>query len=159
MAATPITATTRYWRPGTTKCYFCPAISNKNSPTRGELNAGTDLSGEIAEINGWEVAGETIDTPDLGSVFVSKISGQVSAKDSSLSFYASANSVDVRSLLPRAATGFIVWLDEGDVAGRKMDVFPVTVTSAPKMRNLKDPAQIQIQFAITSIPAENVTVP
>lgn len=159
MAATPITATTRYWRPGLTKCYYCPAIAVKTGPTRVELNAGTDLSGEIAEINGFEVAGETIDAPDLGSVFIAKISGQVSAKDSSISFYASSNSVDVRSLLPRTTVGFIVWLDEGDTAGRKMDVFPVTVIAAPKMRNLKDPAQIQIQFAITSVPAENVTVP
>jgi hypothetical protein len=157
--ASPITASTRYFRPGFTKVYFVASISNKAAPTSGELNAGIDLSGEIADVDGWNVASDLVETPDLGSAFVSKIIGRTNADDSSLTLYASSNSVDVRSTLPRGTTGFIVWLDEGQTTGRKMDVFPITVASAPKQRGLEDPARIQIMFAITSTPAENVTVP
>lgn len=159
MPATPITAASRYFRRGTTKVSFCPTISNKSAPTRSELNAGTDLSNEVAEIEGWMVASGTIDTPSLGTRFNAKIDGEITADDSSLMFYASSDSVDVRSLQPRGTNGFIVWLDEGDVAGRKMDVFPVRVTATPKERNMDGAARIQVQYAITSEPAENVTIP
>lgn len=159
MAATPISSTTRYYRPGYTKVYYLTAIGDYHAPTRPELDAGQDLSGEISAIDGWEVSSDTIDTPDLGSVFASKIPGAVSADDSSLTFYADAESDDVRALFPRGTAGFVVFLDEDDVAGHKMDVFPVTVGSAPKQRSLDDPAGIQVNFVITREPAENVTIP
>lgn len=159
MVATPITKSTRFIRPGVTKVYFVITMSNYLSPIRSELNAGTDLTREIADISGFQVTSEAVDTPDLNSRFTSKIPGMITADDSSLSFYASSNSIDVRSLLPRDTVGYVVWLDEGDIAGRTMDVFPVQVSSAPKVRSLSDPAQIQVQFTITNVPAENVVVP
>lgn len=160
MPASPITASTRYARFGVTKVYFCSAIANKSAPTRAELNAGTDLSNEVAEIDGYQVGSNFIETPDLGSSFTSKITGRTASDDSSLTMYASVNSVDVRSLLPRGTTGFLVWLDEGDVAGRKMDIFPITVGSVPKERTAGDEAsRLVVNVAITSAPAENVTIP
>jgi len=159
MAATPIGATNRYFRRGVTKVYFVPTIANKASPTRSELDAGTDLSPEIADSDGWQVTGDTVDTPDLGTTFVGKIPSTTSADDSSLTMYADSGSQDVRTLLPRGTTGFIVWMDEGDEAGLLMDVFPVRVTSAPKQRSLDDAAQIMISFAVIREPAENVAIP
>jgi hypothetical protein len=38
-------------------------------------------------------------------------------------------------------------------------VFPVKVTGQPKARDVENPAQITIQFSVTSIPVENITVP
>jgi len=157
--ATAITASTRYFRPGLTKVTYLPACANIAAPTRAELNAGTDLSPEIASVDGWAVNAEFIDTPDLLNTFTGKLAARTSSDTSSLNMYSSSNSVDVRSLLPRGTTGFIVWFDENDIAGRKMDVFPVTVASAPKQRDLEAAAQIQIVFAITRQPSENVTVP
>lgn len=159
MPATPITAANRYFRRGVTKVYWCPTIANKAAPTRSELNAGTDLSNEVSAIEGWMVQSETVATPALGTTFDAKINSVTSADDSSLMFYADSTSVDVRGLLPRGTNGFVVWLDEGDVAGRKMDVFPVRVTSTPKQREMDNAAQIQVQFAVTAEPAENVTIP
>jgi hypothetical protein len=159
MPASAITASTRYFRPGLTHVSYLPACANIASPTRAELNAGTDLSPEIADVNGWQVESNFLDVPDLGSTFTAKLAARTSASDSSLTFYASSNSVDVRALLPRGTSGFIVWLDESDVAGRKMDVFPVTVGSAPKDRSIEDPAKIVVNFAITRVPSENVVIP
>ncbi len=159
MPASPMTASTRYVRYGLTKFYYCPAIAIKTAPTRAELNAGTDVSGEVSEIGGWTAATDFVDTADLLGQFVPQLAGRLKAETSTLSFYASSNSIDVRSLLPRGTTGFIVILDEGDVAGRKMGVFPITVGSQAPQRGMEDAAQIQITFAITSSPAENVTIP
>lgn len=160
MVATAITPASRFFRPGVTKAYWVVSISNKLAPTRPELNAGSDLSKDIADIAGWMVSGQKIDTPDLNSTFVSNIPGLTSSDESSITFYAGDNGLDVRSLMPRNTAGYIVWLDGGDVAGRKMDVFPVRVLSVGKQRSMgAEPARLVIQYAVSSEPAEDVTIP
>lgn len=160
MPATPITPASRFFRPGVTKCYWVPTIANISAPTRAELNAGTDISKDIADISGWMVSGQKIDTPDLNSRFVSNIPGLTSADESAITTYAGDTGSDARSLMPRDASGNIVWLDGGDVAGRKMDVFPVRVLSVGKVRSMgSEAARLTFQYAITSEPAENVTIP
>ncbi|MBO4272382.1 hypothetical protein [Microbispora triticiradicis] len=160
MVATPIAQETRFFNPETSKLYWCPSIANKAAPTRAELNAGTDVSRAVADVNGWQVSSEMIDVPDMGTRFVSKIPGRISANDSSVTFYMDRAGIDARTVMPRDATGYMVWLDGGDVAGRKMDVYPVQVSSHGKSRSVgSEPARITIQFAITSEPAENVTIP
>lgn len=161
MATPPITASTRYINPGVTKCYYLPAVAAGSlTPTRAEMNAGTDLSRELSDINGWVVAGNDVETPDLATTFTGMIPGRTKADSSSITCYASSNSTDVRSLLPRGTTGFIMWLDGGDVAGQKADVFPIRVRSNGKPRTVgEDAAKILVECSITSQPAENVTIP
>ncbi|MDX2681107.1 phage tail tube protein [Streptomyces sp. NY05-11A] len=157
--ATPINASIRYYRRGTTKVLWVPAISNKSAPTRVELNAGTALESETGAMAGWQTTSGTVPTPALGSRFTPVVGGEITAADSSLTFWASKDGDDVRTLLNREDSGFIVWMDEGDVEAQTMDVFPVTVTSQAKVRELDQAAQIMAQFAITSEPAENVAIP
>lgn len=160
MAATPIATVSRFFPTGTTKYVFCATIANKNAPQRAEIDAGTDLSGEIAEVEGWQVTSELIDVPDINSRFTSKIPGRTSADDSSITFYADPSGADARTLFPRDTEGFILRMDGGDVPGRKMDVFPVRVSSVPKEMGTGDgAATLTVMFAITSEPAENVTIP
>lgn len=160
MATTPITASTRYINPGVTRCYFLPACANTAAPTRAEMNAGTDLSREIADIAGWVVAGNEVETPDLVTNFTGNIPGRVKADGSSISCYASTTGVDVRAALPRNTTGYIMWLDGGDVPGQKADVFPIRVLSNGKPRGVGETAAlIVVQCSVTSQPAENVTIP
>jgi hypothetical protein len=159
MPAGAITPSVRYVRFGLTRVVYALTVSNYLSPTRGEINAGTDLSGEVSEISGFQVAGAFVDAPDLLSPFTAKLAGRTTADDSSITMYASSNSVDVRTLLPRGTTGYLMWFDEGDTPGRKFDIYPITVGSAAKDRSLEDPARIIINVAVTRTPAENVTVP
>ena len=159
MPAGNTTTSTRYFRPGVTSIVWVISVSNQASPTRAEINGGTDLRNEVSAIDGWQVTSNFIDAPDLGSRFTQRIAGRIAADDSSITFYASQNSVDVRGILVRDSTGYILMMDEGDTPGRKMDVFKVTVASAPKQRAIDDPSQIQVQFAITAVPSENVTIP
>jgi hypothetical protein len=161
MVATPIASTTRYINPATTKVYFCPSIANKAAPSRSELNAGTDLSGEINAVKGWTTTSDQVETPDMASRFTSKIPGRISADDSSITFYCDVAGADARALLPRDTAGFIVWLDGGDVGARKMDVYPVRVSALGKVRatDAKDAATVEIGFSITAQPAEDVVIP
>jgi hypothetical protein len=159
MAATPIAASSRYIPEGVTHYYFVTTIATYTAPTRGELNAGTDLTPEIASTGDWGITSAAVDTPDLATLFTSQIPGKISVASSTIDMYADSTSADVRTLLPRGTTGYIVKFPEGDVTGRKMDVFPVKVGSQAKPTNLGNPSVIQLSFYVTKIPAENVAVP
>lgn len=160
MAATDISASTRYINKGVTRFIWCDTIATPSAPTRSEINAGTDLSNEIMEIDGWVVQSESVETPDLGHIFTGSITGSTSADDSSVTMYNDLGGTDVRDVLARGDNGFMLIMDGGDVAGRTMDVFPCRVGSLGKNRSVDDdPASSVINFNITSEPSEDVTIP
>jgi hypothetical protein len=159
MPPTPISVTTRYTTPGVRKIYWATTIANYLSPSRAEINAGLDLTNEIAEITGFTVSSDTADVPDMSSRFVSKIPARINADDSSIRFYASSNSNDIRTVLPRDTAGYVLTMWEGDVVGQKFDVWPAKVTATSVQTAMEDPASIEVGFSITRVPAQNVTIP
>src|SRR6266702_4451475 len=159
MVATPIGGSQRYIPEGVTKYNWLPACANYLSPTRAEINAGTDLSPEIAATGNWGIISGSIDTPDLATTFTSQIGGKVTVDGPTIDMYADSTSTDVRTLLPRGTNGFILKLPESDVAGRKADCFPVRVLAQAKPTAFTTPSVIQLQFAPTKNPAENLTIP
>jgi hypothetical protein len=160
MAATPIAGSLRYIPEGVRHFYYLTAIADITAPTRTELNAGTDLTPEVAGFGNWGLTSSAVDTPDLVSRFVTNIPGLVTADGPTISMYADSTSADVRTLLPRDTAGFIVVFPEGDVSGHGMDIFPVKVLAAEKMASLGgNPATVDLTFSVTLEPQENVTVP
>jgi hypothetical protein len=161
MPAPAISAATRYTSRGSTKIYWVVTIANYLSPTRSELNAGTDLSPQLMDSSGWSVSSDQIDAPDMSTRFTSKIAGAITADDSSLTMYASKTGSDARTLMPQDANGYIVILFGGDTTGNKMDVWPVTVASVAKQISVQgsDPDTLVISYSPTNVPAQNVTIP
>lgn len=159
--ATALATSERFFAPEITKIYWLPTIAATNLvPTRAELDAGTDLSAEIADISGWQVQGSAIETPDLGSRFTSNIPGRTSAPDSSITFYGDLAGVDIRGELSQDDNGYIWIADGGDVEAQLADVFPVRVNSIGKMRSVGDAAfQIVVSFTITAEPAVDTAIP
>lgn len=151
----------RFFAPEISKVYWLPAIAASNlTPTRAEITAGTDLTGEIADIQGWVVEGGAIPTPDLGSRFIASIPGRTNVADSSLTLYADQTGNDVRDVLTQGLNGYVLFADGGDVTGQPADVFPVRVNSVGKMRSTGDQAfQISVRFNITAEPATDVVLP
>jgi len=158
MTGTALTPTKRFIRPGVTVVRFLTTAVDYKALTLAELNAGTDLQPEIADTSGWSVSSNLVETPDWSSRYTKKVAGMITADDSSLTFWADQDGQDVRTLLPRDTTGFIVWLD-GGLSGGVMDVYPVTVASQSKTRTATDPAQIVIDFSIDEEPSENQAIP
>lgn len=157
---TPVLAAKpRFYQPGITKIYFVPTLANYQAPTRVELTAGTDVTKQVRSIDGWLVASDLLDAPDMGSRFTSKTGGRTSADDSSLTFYGAQDGVDVRGLQPRGTVGFMVFMDGGDVEDYLMDVYPIEVSSLGKNRGDTDPFNLTVNYAITSEPAEDVEIP
>jgi hypothetical protein len=161
MPPTKLATTVRYFRPGVTKVYWVVAMATYTTPTRAELNAGTDVSDEIAEINGFTMISESVDTPDLSGRFVPKIPGRINVEDSSINFYASSTGFnDARSVLPRDTSGYVVFMDAGDISTTgRMDVAPATVASHGKLRGVEDPAMTQAVFTVTRAIAEDKVIP
>lgn len=159
MAPTALTPTTRYVPYGTRKVYWVQTIASHTAPTRVEIDAGKDLTAEIAEMSGFTVSSDTVDTPDMATRFTSKIPGRITADDSSITFYASSTSNDVRTVLTMDLAGHIIILPEGDVASQKMNVFPVTVASQSIDTAIDDPGRVIVSFTVTAIPAQNVSIP
>lgn len=166
MPATALPTSTRFITPGNTGCLFAPAngIAATNfTPTSAELTATAVkiLTGELADWSGWSVSSTQVQTPDLVSDFVPTIPGRSQAEDSSLTFYADKAGVDASTIFQRDLKGFIVFGDDGFVAAKKVDVFPVRVTSVSKQRGSVDgtaASKVLVQFSIYTQPAIGVAV-
>lgn len=161
MPATAIPASSRFFQPEISKVVFIPTIAATTTliPTRAEINAGDDLSGEIADVSGWNVQSNFIDTPDMGKRYTTKIGGRLTTPDSSLTVYGSQDGDDARAILPRGTEGYLAFMDGGDVTGQPMDVFKVEVAALGKMRSTGDNAfQLTVQFSIKDF-AEDVSIP
>lgn len=161
MPATAMTPAVRFFPTGTTKYLWLPAIVAATLiPTRAEINAGTDLSVDLAEVAGFTVSSDLIDTPDINKRFTSRIPGRITAEDSSLVFYADRVGDDVRALMPRDEEGFIVRMPGGDVPASMGSTFPVTVSSLSEAAGTDDEAdRLTVSYAITAEPAEDWAIP
>lgn len=152
----------RFNRKGTTKIYFLPTIAATTLiPTNTEITAGTDYTGQINAVDGFTLENTPIETPDMESTFVSKIGGDDSAADSSLTFYEDSTLDEIETDLAKGTSGFIVIFSKGKTEGAKgMDVYPVTVVSNSKAFTTdNEAAKITVQFTITARPVFNQTVP
>ncbi|MFD7867314.1 hypothetical protein [Streptomyces sp. NPDC059783] len=152
----------RFQRKGVSKILFVETIADPGyMPTATELSGATDYSRQIAAVDGFSLENQMIETPDMASTFVSKISGDDSAADSSITFYEDATLDDIETELAKGTTGFIVHCRKGKTAGTAgMDVFPVTVSSNSAAITLdNEAAKITVAFAITDRPLLNATVP
>jgi hypothetical protein len=158
---TALPAASRFFQPEISTYVFIPTIADPGLVATGpEIAAGDDITGDIADVSGWLVQSNQIDTPDMGTRFVAQIGGRTTAPSSSVTFYGSQDAVDARAAMPRDTPGFMYIADGGLTAAYKADVFPVKVSSVGKVRSTGDQAfQVTITYAITAEPAEDVTIP
>lgn len=159
MVATPIATSTRYFLPGTTKVYLLDTVNALASgPTRAEIDAGLDISEEIAALNGWTISGEVIQAPDLGKRFNSQVNGRLSAAASSFTLYSDVTGVDIRAEVSIDDEKFVVILDGGDVPASFMDVYQASCLSVGKLREIEGLGRIDVMWSIRDY-AENIAVP
>ena len=159
MPPSQISAYSAFYQVGVTKVYLVTTVSDYTAPTRAELNAGLDVTRQVRSIDGWTIEAAQIDRPDFATLFTSKIGGKTEAKGSSLTIYAAKSGADARATITDGYTGYVVFLDGGDTAAYKMDVFPVLCIARPKQRSNSDPLTIMYQFSISQPPAIDVAIP
>lgn len=161
MPATAMPLSQRFFQPGNVGVLFLPAIAATTLvPTTSEVTAGTDVTRELDDWSGWTVSTSFIETKDASTVIRPQLAGAVTFEGSSLTFNGSKNGTDARTIFTRGQTGFILIGDAGVATGKKVDVFPVTVGAVAKLRNLDSTNfKIRVDFGITAVPVEEVTMP
>lgn len=149
----------RFFRRGVSAVKFLPGVAGA-SPTRPEITAGTDLTAQVADINGFQLTNKPIDTPDLSTVFTSQIDGEDTVADSSLTMYDLTDSAAIRTALAKGTAGFLVLFPYGDASGKRCEVWPVKSTGVNDEWQLSsDPARYEVGFAVTGVPKQNQTTP
>lgn len=151
----------RFFAPEISKVWLVPAVVAVDGiPTRTEIEAGTDLTDEIADLSGWLQASGSIATPDLGHRFIGSIPGRKTIADSSITFYASPDGEDVRTVLAEGQNVFVVFADGGDTATFPADCYPARVASIGKVRSTGDNAfQLTVTFTVTHPPVVDFQLP
>lgn len=152
----------RFNRKGVTKILFATTIADTGYlPTAAEMTGATDYTKQIAAVEGFSLENQEIETPDMASTFVSKIPGDDSASDSSLTFYEDDTTDTIETDLAKGTVGFIIVCRKGKAASTKgMDVYPVRVASnSATITADNEAAKIMVKFSITDRPLLNATVP
>jgi hypothetical protein len=148
-------------RKGTTRVFFATTVT-LNAPTAAQVNAGTELTDDISEITGFVFSNNPIQTPDLGTKFVSQIPGEDSTEDSSLVFYETAGDSTIKDALPKDENGYVIILPEGSAgaspaAADLVEVWPVTISSVSRRYSAgNEAAMFEVKFATTSPPTIDV---
>lgn len=149
----------RFMRAATTKFWFVPSIASATLvPTTAEVNAGTHLTPQLAEVNGFAFANQPIDVPDMNQAFVPKISGHDQTDDSNLSFYEDKTSNPIYTAQAKGTAGYIVIFPRGiagatPAAADVADVWPVEVGSRARQFTAdNEGAKYQISYTPTALP-------
>lgn len=160
MVATPLSVTNRYIHAEATRIYWVVAIADVTAPLRAELDAGVDLTGEVAAIVGWNVRRRVLDAQAAGQDFAAQLDGTLEVDDSRLVLYADEAGVDVGQVLTAGLLGHVVFLFGGDVEANPMNVWPVRVAVPSRSADVVgDGARIDVQFVVIADPGLELSVP
>lgn len=152
----------RFMRREITRFFFVPTIADVTDVTVAEVTAGTELTDDLAEVNGFTFANSPIQTPDMGSKFVSQIPGEDSTDDSGMVFYQDDDNTDIYDAMVKDTSGYVVIFDLGTAganpaAADVVDVWPVTISSRAKRYTAdNEAAKFEVKFAMTDPPTYDV---
>lgn len=158
----------RFILPEVAKIVFAPSVAG-TSPTRSEINAGTVLLEPLSTaveqptqggLSGWETGTNFVDVADGSSRFPKTIPGTKSVGSPTIEFYGDKLARPKRAALAEGTSGFMLFMFEGDVAGRTVEKYPVTVGSNTSLPNLGNEAhRFRVSFAITDTPVLDAVIP
>lgn len=150
----------RFFRRGKSVWYFLPAVANPAAPTGAEITAGTDLSPDIAEVNGWDFQSNPIKTPNLADRFTPQIAGEDTVGNPQITIYDRDPSSDYRSLLAKDTTGYIVMMPYGHVATRRAETWHVESQSVSDITTTgNEAARYRVAFSVLDVPEQDAVLP
>lgn len=154
MSTPALPVSDRYFAVGITNLFWLPDVAASTGiPTRAELTAGTLFEDEIVGVTGWQVEPNNFNVNTLGNRVSPSMSGRLQMPSSTLTFAASRDGVDIRTVLEEGDLGHIVWADGGDIEDYWAEQFPVEVSSIAPLRTLDEREhQLQVAFSIKNTP-------
>lgn len=133
------------------------APSNLAAPTQAELTAGTDISADVAAINGFEQQTSIIDEESLATRTNTQTPGVISFGDNSLEFYDQGATTTVKDLFTQDDAVWLAFLVAGQAESSPSEIWPVTVAAPPRTMHGQDINQQQkfrVPFAVTAAPTD-----
>lgn len=153
----------RFFRRGVSKVLFSPTVTDTDGvfePDRTELDGAEDLSVDIAELSGFELTNDPINTPNLADQFTPQIEGEDTVPASSLTIYDRTETETIRTALEKGTEGFLFFLPYGDEPEGRMEVWPVKSNGVNDVWTTgAEAARFNVPFSITAVPQQNVEIP
>jgi hypothetical protein len=142
---------------------FATTLASTTAPTVAQVNAGVDLTPLLISITA-SATGNSVPTPSLDTLFETSIPGTSTASFTA-DFYRDDAGDTAWTTLPRGTKGFFIIQRWGAnatrtaVAGQKVEVWPVTVTSRAAGPMTSNTAQtMTVACSVPVVPSENATV-
>ena len=154
----------RYSRKGKAAIKFSATLTDVTAPysaTRAEITGATDILAQLAEIGGMQYSNEPIDTPDMASSFDTQIPGADTTDPPTFTFYDTDEaSPAIRTALAKGVTGYLLVFPQGDIAARRMEIWPVQSTGInDEWTAGNEPARSVVTTVVTAPPTQNAVVP
>lgn len=147
-------------RRGVTKYRWATAIASTAAPTRAEITASTNLGGQLADLSGLTSTRTSVDRPDMDTKFTKKVAGVDEVADIAFTFHDDDATTTVRTALAEGTNGFLLVFPYGDVATKRMEVWPCQVLGNNDQHNSgNETAKFEVGFAPTDVPVKTATVP
>lgn len=154
----------RFFRRGITKVYWVPTLASLTAPSAAEINAGTNMTSQVADISGFEFQNTPIDTPDLSTTFTTTIPGEDTTQEPQLMFYEDNTTNTLQATLAKGTSGHVVLFYKGTAgaspaAADKAEVWRVQSTGPYREYSMgNDPARWGCRFAPSVAPTFDATL-
>lgn len=129
------------------------------APTAAEIGAGTDLTDEIFSIDGFSTSTTFVESSDIGTQFKGKLPAGAEAADSTLTFNASQDGVDVRDVLTEGQRAYLLVALGGLTAGHKAEVYEIVVGSVDTLKAVDETNKVVVGVGIPSKPNKAYEIP
>ena len=156
----------RYVFEGTGEVWLVPTISSAGAPTAAELNAGTDLTGEMIGDLVLPFDATPADSADMSSKFNKTVSGDFGGASATFTIHKHQLLADdtVFTALPRDTVGYLCVNQRGLAtkstwaASDEVDIWPIEVMSREVIYGRGNTQRAAITVSITDVPTEGFVV-
>lgn len=145
-----------YYRRGTSMVHWETTMADTTTPSTTN-DVDNDITGDIADMSGWEFNNNPIATPSLASTFTTTITGPDDAGSPSMDLYDNDANTTTKDLLAKGNAGYVILspnvAGSAPVATERADVFTVTVASNNSNWTLAaEAATYTVTFVVTAVP-------
>lgn len=144
------------------KYIFCPtvaAVDPAPAPTKAEMDGGTDLTNELFAVDGFSTSTTFVESSDVGTQFKGKLPAGAEAADATMTFNASQDGLDVRTILEEGQRGYMVIGLGGAEIADKVDVYEVVIGSVDTPTAADETAKVVVSIGVPSKPNKGYAVP
>lgn len=129
MVATAISPVVRFQRAGNSTIVLIDMPTTPGAPTRAEIDAGVDITGDVASVDGFTREPGFLDVPDWGSLETDQIRGRSPSSQGTIAMYADQGGADndIRAEVAEGDLKELLFMPHGDVPTDKMTVFDVEI--------------------------------